>query len=79
MLHVKGKTDPNFDYHFRLEFCEYTRQDGKYQPNKNNLFNEILRNHIYRFEINDVTKYGLSLQIGICPWGSETISIPEFD
>lgn len=79
MLHVKGKTDPNFDYHFRLEFCEYTQQNGKYQPDKNNLFDEILRNHIYRFEINDVTKYGLILQIGICPWGSETISIPEFD
>ena len=41
----------------------------------------ILRNHIYRIEVdmNNDVPMGLTLFYGICPWAEETIDIPTFD
>lgn len=62
------------NYEYSLHFCEYNSGD----PKTGTELEQILRNHIYRFTINNIEETKLNLYVGICPWETEEINIPPF-
>ena len=72
-LNVK-ETNSNKNYEYSLHFCGY--ENGA--PDTKTKFDQILRNHIYRFTIDNITETELNLKVGICPWEEEKIEIPSF-
>ena len=52
-----------------------------FKVNGNTEEGTILRNHIYRIEVdmNNDVPMSITLVYGICPWVEETIDIPTFD
>ena len=55
----------------RIELSKYIKTD----PQGNNLF-DLLRNHHYRYEVNEITEGGeISVSYTVCPWGKGSTDI----
>lgn len=58
---------------------EYVKPLADYTGTTPASLGNILRNHIYTYEVVSAPGESLSLVYGICPWTTEEIDIPTFD
>ena len=68
-IEIKGKTSSNNEYTYQLHFGDYSNVKLNEKPDISNRANwaNILRNHIYSFQINSLNVY-TDIRLTVNPW-----------